>query len=157
MTTFFVPGIPVPQGSKRAFIIRDKGGSRRPIMADTAKGLGEWRSRVALAAREAFTRQGAPVWMDGEPVALAVEFIFPRPKSLPKKGGPYVVRPDLSKLLRALEDGLQGVVFGNDAQVVTVTMAKRYCGTDGQRSESPGALVTVRPAEAARAAEGGFA
>lgn len=54
--------------------------------------------------------------------------------------------PDLSKLLRALEDGMTDVVWRDDAQVVQATVRKLYVGEgDGPRTE-----VTVRLLEEGR-------
>lgn len=134
--SFFVPGIPVSQGSKRAFVVKGK-----PVLAESAKGLGEWRSRVALAARQAM-RKAYPSgdwWWKKEPLNLTARFIFPRPPSIPKKRKEHVVRPDLSKVLRAIEDAMTGIVFGDDAQLVTVGVSKIYAS----ETMAPGVEIEV--------------
>lgn len=143
MIEFFVPGIPRPAGSKRGFPIRRKGGKLGVAMADASGAAGKaWRVAVIAAVSEHWKE--API--DG-PISLAVEFVMPRPASHfgKKKGAPYLKpnsptwhtsKPDRTKLLRAIEDAMTGVVWRDDAQVVAGVVSKRY----GQR---PGAHVQV--------------
>ena len=143
--SFFVPGIPISQGSKRAFVIRGKDGRHRPVLAESAKDLGEWRSRVALAARQAMRGlfPSGDWWWKKEPLILTARFIFSRPPSLPKKRREHVVRPDLSKCVRAIEDAMTGIVYGDDAQIVTLGVSKVYA-KDGL---TPGVEIEVQEAE----------
>jgi Holliday junction resolvase RusA-like endonuclease len=48
------------------------------------------------------------------------------------------VKPDASKLLRALEDPMSGIVYTDDARIATVLVAKEYA-----RDCDPGAFVTI--------------
>jgi Holliday junction resolvase RusA-like endonuclease len=70
--------------------------------------------------------------LDG-PLALAVTFHVPRPKGHYGKRGLRptaqvypTTRPDVTKLLRAVEDACTGVVWRDDAQVVRQVAAKVY-------------------------------
>lgn len=135
-----VPGMPVPQGSKR--VVPTKGGPRAIEGNETR--LRPWRATIAA---------GATYAMDGAepfhgPVRVEVVFAFPRPhnhfgtgknQGMLKAAAPYYrdQAPDLDKLLRAVFDGLAGICFRNDAQVVSVTAAKVY--------GSPCARITVMP------------
>ncbi len=56
-------------------------------------------------------------------------FVFNRPKTV-KRDEPYV-RPDLDKLIRAVLDGLTGVAYEDDQQVVRLTAQKAYGETEG--------------------------
>ena len=56
-------------------------------------------------------------------------FIFNKPKTV-KRNEPYV-RPDLDKLIRAVLDGLTGVAYEDDQQVVRLTAQKAYGETEG--------------------------
>lgn len=131
VVAFFAPGVPQPQGSHRAFVVKG-----RAIITDAnAKGR-PWRDTVALAAREA--RGGQEPFTDA--VRVEATFRMPRPKSV-KRYWP-TVRPDLDKLTRLLLDALTiaGVV-GDDAQVTTLSVGKRYADEPG----GSGVDVTVSP------------
>lgn len=143
--SFFVPGRPRPQGSKRA--VMPKGGSK-PIMVEQVKGLDDWRANVTISAQRAlkdFER------LDG-PAVLSVEFRFLRPGTHygRRKGEPYlkptapkyVTRtPDLSKLVRAVEDALTDAgVWTDDSRVVSFgdtskVYVDRYTETEGAQIE----------------------
>lgn len=137
--SFFVDGIPQPGGSKKAFVIP---GTNRASIVDDAKGNKDWRARVSYYAREAY--QGEP--MTGE-LQVWFEFTFPRPKDhygsgrkarVVKTSAPYrpTVRPDLTKLIRSVEDSLTGIVWRDDAQIVWQVAQKLY-------GERPGVYVVV--------------
>ena len=125
---FFVPGRPIAQGSKRHV--------GRGILVESAKDLGPWRERVALAAHNAMN--GQPL-LDG-PISLVLEFVLPRPKSAPKRSTPPAVkRPDVDKLTRACFDALTGVIFSDDAQVIDIYASKRIA----EIGETAGAHISV--------------
>jgi len=118
MIAFFVPGIPAPQGSKRAFVV-----GKRAVLVESSKACKPWRDSVRAAALEA-TQGAAPL---SGPLSVSVAFILPRPKSVPKgRLGWPATKPDIDKLLRSTLDGLTAVLFGDDSQVVEVAATKRY-------------------------------
>ena len=112
---FFVKGRPVPLGSLM-FI------HGRPIHA-RATDLAVWRADIARNA-ELF---------GFKPIASAVrvelDFIMSKPKSA-KRMFPSV-KPDLDKLVRAVLDGLTGVAYEDDSQVVFIKATKTYGETQG--------------------------
>ena len=123
---FFVPGKPVPQGSKKHV--------GRGILIESAKGLKDWRATVALAA------SNGPFIAKPNPVTIGVTFIMPRPASTPKKKTPPAVkRPDLDKLVRGVLDALSSVSYDDDSQVVQIN-AKKRLAVEG---EPPGAHIYV--------------
>ncbi|MEJ4100904.1 RusA family crossover junction endodeoxyribonuclease [Corynebacterium mastitidis] len=131
MTTpirFFVPGLPAPQGSHRHV-----GGGR---LIESSRAVKPWRTTVARVAREHITTPFSG------PVELRVEFHMPRPKAWGRhRDDPMTVRPDLDKLLRAVDDALTGVAFRDDSQVTRIIGHKRRA-----RNEAPtGALITIYP------------
>lgn len=131
---FSVPGVPCPQGSKRAFIIKGKDGKLHAPMIESSKGVKPWRALISLAARDAMREQGCVGWFKKEPVNLALFFYFSRPKSLSKKQKHHVVRPDLDKLCRAVLDAMKGIVYGDDGQVGSILANKGY-GTNEMQVE----------------------
>lgn len=140
MIEFWVPGIPQPGGSKRAFPIKRKDGSVGVAVSDDNPKVKGWREVVVAYATEACTSP-----LEG-PVRLEIEFFLPRPQGhFSKKGlrasAPLfpAVRPDTTKLVRALEDALAGLAWRNDAQVVIQNASKLYCAEGAQ----PGARVRI--------------
>lgn len=122
--TFHVPGIPVPQGSLRAFMPRV--GKHPIVTADNAK-LRPWRSLVTCCAKQAWS--GPPTW---GAVDITLTFCFSKPKSYPKNRElPHTKRPDVDKLARGMLDALTGVVFHDDSQVVCLEAVKRYADVPG--------------------------
>jgi len=118
--SFTVPGVPIPQGSKRL----GRHGTRFVVLDDNDAKLRPWRRAVALVARQAARRTDTCPW-DG-PVLLALTFVMPRPKTAAKRLLPHV-KPDLSKLIRAVEDSLtEGGVWTDDSRVVAISATKRY-------------------------------
>lgn len=60
-------------------------------------------------------------------VSIDVVFNFKRPKS---KAGPHACRPDLDNLLKSLTDALNGVLWVDDAQIISLTAIKQYADKD---------------------------
>ena len=68
------------------------------------------------------------------PVLLVVTAYYAVPKSWSKKkrmdalNGHIrpVVKPDLSNIVKAIEDGMNKIVYKDDSQIVSVTLAKYY-------------------------------
>ena len=130
MIVFSVPGVPATAGSKRSLPIRN--GNGRHIVVDANKRTKPWQAAVAEAARQAFRRD-----VLRGPLALSVVFTFTRPgchfgtgknfgklrASAPKH---YTKTPDLSKLVRAIEDAINEVIWHDDRQVVRIDAAKEW-------------------------------
>jgi Holliday junction resolvase RusA-like endonuclease len=132
---FFVDGLPVPQGSKSAWVNKRTG--RAVIHDDTAKSLKPWRAVVRDLAADAW---GDREPLD-EPVVLHLEFGFVRPRSV--RRAQMTVKPDLSKLVRAVEDSLTDAgVWRDDCLVVEAHTRKDY-------AERAGVLVRIETREGA--------
>jgi crossover junction endodeoxyribonuclease RusA len=116
---------PEPQGSVRAFTPK---GWNRPVLTSDNKDLKSFRQEVSKAAMNARAAAGFGdlVFVKHEPVEVAFAFYFARPPSIPKKRSCHVVKPDLSKLIRAAEDSLTGIIFNDDAQVIRIRAEKHY-------------------------------
>lgn len=116
---------PEPQGSSRAFTPK---GWNRPVITSANKGLKSFRQEVSKAALVARQEAGFNDVLFGKhvPVEMEVRFYFNRPPSVPKKRTQHVVRPDVSKLVRAAEDSLTGIVWADDSQVIKLVAEKFY-------------------------------
>lgn len=134
MISFTVPGVPQVQGNHRV--------SRTGYTYDTNKKLAPWRHKVALIAKQAMNRQRAEP-LTG-PVHLDLEFAMPRTKAMKTDPPPPMTqRPDSSKLQRAIEDALTGIVYQDDSQITHLTVHKRR----HLLTETPHARITITPAE----------
>ena len=120
--TFTVYGKPEPQGSTRAFM--PKGWKRSIITTDNAK-LKPWRQELVHTAIAAVQSSSLP-FPKGVAVHLVLRFYLDKPASVPKRRLYPTVKPDASKLLRAVEDSLTGTVWHDDAQVVSTHVEKHY-------------------------------
>lgn len=140
-TTFFVPGVPRPGGSKNAFLNRKTG---KIMVMDAGKGNKPWRETIA-ATFVAATPQHQPLM---GLITLAVRFYMPRPKGhygtgknkdILKPNAPEYCgsKPDTTKLLRAVEDSLNKVAWDDDSKVVFQIAVKKYA------NDFPGCLITI--------------
>lgn len=111
MISFSAEGTPVPQGSMKHI------GNGRMIHS-RATELATWRALVALAAKQAGCK---PI---DSPIIISMRFRLKRPKTV-KRDHP-TVPPDLDKLVRGVNDGLTGVAFTDDSQIVQLTASKIY-------------------------------
>jgi len=131
---FTIPG--EPQGKGRARIGKVGGFSR---MFTPAKTLA-YEGLVAQMAQQAMA--GAPL-MEG-PVSLSLELLHTIPRSAPKRQRADMLsgrmrptkKPDADNVLKAICDGMNGVVWRDDVQAVEVRLSKRF-------AEVPGVVVTV--------------
>jgi crossover junction endodeoxyribonuclease RusA len=130
MFSLFVAGNPAPQGSKRHV-----GGG---VLVDSCKRLPDWRKDVRTACLDA---EGQPKARFEGAVSLHLDFVLPRPKSLPKRRTPPATKkPDWEKLARAVGDAMTSAgVFRDDSQVVFATVYKRIAELD----EVPGVKIAA--------------
>lgn len=134
--TFFVPGQPVAKG--RPIAGRGFGGRttlRTPEKTVAYEGL------VAHACAQAM--EGAPPFSG--PLELSLQINVQIPASWSKKRQQAAQdgdiaptkKPDLDNIVKALCDGMNGVAYADDAQIVQMSVRKVY-------STTPGAHVVVR-------------
>lgn len=112
---FFIPGIPVPQGSKTAFVV-----GRRAVVTDANRTkLKPWRDVVAINSDRGITFDC--------PVSVELTFVMPKP--LKPRWSTPAVKPDVDKLTRAVFDGLtDGGLLADDARVVRMLCVEEYAG-----------------------------
>lgn len=148
--TILVYGTPAPQGSKWAIPIRKgpKGGqviTGAALVESSAKRLKPWREDIRQAALDAL-QGGAPIQ---GPITLSLFFTIPRPKSVPLKKRAFPeTTPDLSKLVRAVEDSLTSAgVYRDDAQIVRLIAHECYPDSPGKwsRLDRPGLIIHLDP------------
>ena len=167
--TIRVTGLPQAQGSKVGRVVGHRATVRgrfavvepRVVLTESADlatktmpsdRLKRWRKAVRSAAflawRESHGDTSPDPWECA--VELAFEFVVPRPESdwlasgALRKGARRwpTTKPDLSKLVRAVEDSLSGVVYRDDAQVCGYGLSRqRYAARGG----AGGVVVTARP------------
>jgi len=127
--TVTVDGVPVPQGSKSAYVVKG-----RAVMADANKALKPWRKTVTAAV---VTAHAGAAPLEG-PLVVVVDFRVAAPQRIPadRRGLPSV-KPDLDKLVRSIFDAITDAkAWGDDGQVVELHTRKTY-------SSRPGATVRV--------------
>lgn len=149
--TLWIPayGTPAPQGSKRAFAVRGKGGVRTgrvAVIEQNHDRIKTWRQAVIDAAETAH----AALWID-VPITVQMIFWLARPRSHYGSGrnetrlrpsAPAVPGrpPDLSKLVRATEDALTDVgVWRDDGQIVNCLARKCWA----EPTRPPGADIII--------------
>lgn len=143
-----IDGIARPQGSKSARVLMKDGkpvltDDGRPVvvMFEASKHLRRWRKHCRESARRQYR---------GEPFTGAVhcemEFRFQRPEAHFRKAGLsrsaprfHTSKPDLAKIVRAVEDALTGIVWADDAQVVQGRNRKTWTHSE------PGVRVRIIP------------
>ena len=109
-------GTPIPQGSMKHI-----GGGR--MIHSRATDLATWRALISFGAKQAGCK---PI---DNPITIKMKFRLKRPKTV-KRDYPTVA-PDLDKLVRGVNDGLTGVAFLDDSQVVQLTASKEYSDNPG--------------------------
>jgi crossover junction endodeoxyribonuclease RusA len=130
--SFFVEGLPAPQGSKS---FRGMSKSGRAILSESSKAVAPWRKQVAAAAQERYDTvipRPHAIW-------LVLRFVLPRPKSCKKDTPPHTKRPDTDKLARAVLDALTGTMYEDDSQVNVIWVYKRTA----EPGEKTGVAISV--------------
>jgi len=132
--SFVVIGLPATQGSKR-FV--GKG-----IMIETCKRLPAWREAVKWSATQA---RGTNAPLDG-PLRCTMIFTLPKPKSAPKARRSWPdKKPDLSKLVRSVEDALtdSGIIV-DDARIVEYGETRKvFPNEDPKALDVPGVRIEL--------------
>ena len=154
--TFALHGLPISQGSKSF-----KGFSRsgRAIMVESSKALKPWRAMVQTAIENAIARAGI-VPPGGfpllGPVAIDLCFTMRKPVGAPKTRRTWpIVYPDLSKLVRAVEDAATYAgLWHDDAQVVDLRAWKVYPSETPRALAQPGLAAAVYLIDPPRVAGG---
>jgi len=116
---FTILGNPVPKGRPR---FTRQGRTYTPAKTKT------YEDQVAVLAKAVCPE---PL---KTPVAVLVTAVFPVPLTYPKKrreaclngSERHIKRPDLDNIVKAVTDGMNGVVYGDDSQIVRLVANKVY-------------------------------
>ena len=126
---FCVEGTPVPKGRPR---FRSVG---KFVQTYTDSKTREFEAVVAEASSKAMG-ESDPL---RTPLKVFLQFTMPIPASVTKKRLKSILdgmevhtkKPDLDNLIKATLDGMSGIVFDNDSQIVNISATKKY-GTHPQ-------------------------
>ena len=113
--TFTISGTAIPKARPRATKI-----GNRAIMYTPAKTK-EFENYVKLVAS-----QHAPKELLTSALEVRLSFLFQRPKSLPKKIRHHTKKPDIDNLAKSVLDAMEGIIYVNDAQVISLRVTKEY-------------------------------
>ena len=117
-----------PQGKQRPRF------SRRSNSVYTPKNTQAYERQIAKAYRAAANGLS----FGDKPVEIWITAVFAKAKTS-KKEYP-TIKPDIDNIQKAVFDGLNGVAYNDDKQILTAVIHKTFCKFDG---EEPRLLVTV--------------
>lgn len=149
---FSVVGTPLamPRARASAHMIRIAGKLKAVAKIYTPEDddVNKWKHDIIFEASKAF-HAAWPDWDNKPPLetplAIELNFIFPRSKEITWKRKPmlrqwYIDVPDLDNLQKAVLDALNGVIYRDDRQVVRVVAQKIFA--DG--TEPPAVHVLIQ-------------
>lgn len=137
---FFVPGKPVPK--QRARVVR-----RGPKVASyTPDATVNFENLVRVLAQQQMQGRG-PV---NAPVRVEIDILVVPPQSWSGRRQQEAIaqafrptrKPDASNVLKSIEDGMNGIVYGDDSQIVELVARKSYAVGPGVKvrvEQAPGA------------------
>jgi Holliday junction resolvase RusA-like endonuclease len=158
MIELFIKGIAIPQGRPRARVFT-MGNHPKVSMydpkpskdwkAEIAKQAQSWLSERAKEAREFLEAAGKSVpgpmgnhELFKGPLKMELVFYMLKPKSYPKSVVHHTKKPDIDNLAKAVSDGLNGIFYKDDSQIVDLRIRKMYC------EDSPGVRVKISVVDA---------
>lgn len=133
MIAFTVPGQPQGKGRPRVGKVQGQARMFAPEKTVAYEGL------VALAARQAAA--GRPLIEHAVAMNLFLDCQVPASWSKAKRARAIAgqelptTKPDADNVVKAICDGLNGVLWRDDVQVVDLRVRKRYSDTPGVRVE----------------------
>lgn len=122
--SFTVPGLPVPKGRPR-FMVRGK--LARVYTPDKTARYEK------LVGTYGVTAMGGRYPLRN-PFIICMRFVLPVPQSWPKArriaalagACPMMSKPDLDNLAKTVLDGLNGIVYADDCQIIEMSLTKSY-------------------------------
>lgn len=124
--TFTVPGNPQGKARARTFYNQKLGRSQSITPEKTVL--------YENLVKQCFTANCDGGFFDKEPLVMMVIAYFPIPKSTTKKDRQLIMggllyptkKPDADNIAKVICDALNGVAYGDDTQVVSLTVMKEY-------------------------------
>ena len=124
--TFTVPGNPQGKARARTFYNQKLGRSQSITPEKTVL--------YENLVKQCFTANCDGGFFDKEPLVMMVIAYFPIPKSTTKKDRGLIAegllfptkKPDADNIAKVICDALNGVAYGDDTQVVSLTVIKEY-------------------------------
>lgn len=124
--TFTVPGNPQGKARARTFYNQKLGRSQSITPEKTVL--------YENLVKQCFTANCDGGFFDKEPLVMMVIAYFPIPKSTTKKDRGLIAegllfptkKPDADNIAKVICDALNGVAYGDDTQVVSLTVMKEY-------------------------------
>lgn len=147
--SMWIPGLPVGKGRARTAVATNRAGN---VLRSSKTGrvvVRHYTPAKTRAYEELVAQVGALAMQGRAPltcgVAFGVDVVLPIPKSWSKADKAAALagtrlataKPDLSNVVKAVEDGLNGVVWGDDSQIV------RYLPSQKRYGLEPGVAVAV--------------
>ena len=87
----------------------------------TPKKTREYEAQVRELAKGQYWHQP----LEGA-IKIHIDFIMPRPKSLPRATDWHIKRPDCDNLQKAIFDALNGICWEDDSQLCDIRARKMY-------------------------------
>ena len=115
ITVFTIPGKSIPKARPRATMISGK------ALVYTPTQTKQFEKYVKLVAA-----QHAPRELLTGALEVQLDFFLPRPKSLPIKIKYHTKKPDIDNLAKSVLDAMEGIIYVNDAQVISLLVTKDY-------------------------------
>lgn len=139
---FSMSGHPRPKGRPRTRVVPAARG--RPAFATIYTDEDTRKYEAAVAKIAALAMRGRKPFQG--PLSVSIRFRLPLPQSLSKRDRAallageeaYLGRADLTNYAKAIEDGLNGVVWADDVQIVRLFLTKAA-------SDKPGVDIRVEP------------
>ena len=113
--SFTISGTAIPKARPRSTKIGNRAIMYTP---DKTKNFENYVKLVAA--------QHAPEELLTSALEVMLDFLFQRPKSLPKKIRYHTKKPDIDNLAKSVLDALEGIIYINDAQVISLRVTKDY-------------------------------
>ena len=118
--TFIIPDVVTEK--KTSFNVGPES-NRRAVRVDAADRK-QFKALCRMVGYEAMQAAGLPIY--DEPVMMAATWFRRRPSGQRKHDIFPHKRPDTKNYLAILEDALEGVVYEDDARIVTHSLRKRF-------------------------------
>lgn len=115
LITFTISGTAIPKARPRT----TKRGNRAIMY--TPDKTKQFENYVKLVAA-----QHAPEELLTSALDVRLDFFLPRPKSLPLKIRYHTKKPDIDNLAKSVLDAMEGIIYANDAQVISLQLTKDY-------------------------------